>query len=365
MSKKKKYKVYVHIFPNGKRYYGYTSRKSINERFNKEGNGYKTQPLMWNAIQKYGWDNIEHKIIKEFNTESEALEYETKMIEKYDTTNPQHGYNIIKSSADLFNQRYVCYTSLYSLENFSDLKSCGLPNHNDYDLLHDYYTSNIFHQINCNLNIYHKFCSTEYAGIIYLEIESDETRYILPEEFKKIKKNKDVIFKCMCIYGIDKKDLDYEVIKNDKFGYRIKILYSLYDGKYYIFDENKLTERDINKVEKVLNLIMDAEKNLHKEYISCFEGFKQYIDGEDFQILKSFDKNTINQMRKFIGMKASLHSKLQEDDVIEILKMLSNGISGCTIARKFNVKQNTISKIKNKQTWGYMYEKYPELYTWL
>lgn len=45
------YKVYMHIFPNGKKYIGITSQ-SLKDRFDG-GYGYQT-PIMRNAIRKYG-----------------------------------------------------------------------------------------------------------------------------------------------------------------------------------------------------------------------------------------------------------------------------------------------------------------------
>ena len=59
----KKFCVYRHIFPNGKSYIGITSKKP-NQRW-ENGKGYsKTgQNAIYNAIKKYGWDNIKHEIL--------------------------------------------------------------------------------------------------------------------------------------------------------------------------------------------------------------------------------------------------------------------------------------------------------------
>lgn len=88
----KSYKVYVHLFPNGKRYVGLTRTKTW-ERW-CGGHGYKVQPLMWNAIQKYGWNNIEHFIVKDNITKEEAEALEIELIKKYKTTDRYYGYNI-------------------------------------------------------------------------------------------------------------------------------------------------------------------------------------------------------------------------------------------------------------------------------
>ena len=46
------YKLYVHVFPNGKRYVGITGQK-VNRRW-RDGRGYAQNIRMTNAINKYG-----------------------------------------------------------------------------------------------------------------------------------------------------------------------------------------------------------------------------------------------------------------------------------------------------------------------
>ena len=57
-----KYKVYMHICPNDKKYIGIT-QQDVLKRWNY-GNGYKGCVLFYKAIKKYGWKNIEHYIKK-------------------------------------------------------------------------------------------------------------------------------------------------------------------------------------------------------------------------------------------------------------------------------------------------------------
>lgn len=87
----KNYKLYVHICPNNKRYYGIT-KTNVNQRW-QNGQGYKNQ-MFYNAINKYGWDNIKHLVIFDSLTEYEAKELEQYMIQWYGTTNTQYGYNV-------------------------------------------------------------------------------------------------------------------------------------------------------------------------------------------------------------------------------------------------------------------------------
>ena len=87
------YTVYMHISPSGKRYIGITST-SVNQRWNN-GKGYETQ-IFYRAIEKYGWDNIEHIIIAKELTKEEAEWLEIELIRELDTTNPSKGYNVAK-----------------------------------------------------------------------------------------------------------------------------------------------------------------------------------------------------------------------------------------------------------------------------
>lgn len=90
--KNKKYWVYVHTFPNGKKYVGLTTQKNINRRW-QGGRGYKIQPLVYRAILKYGWKNIVHQVF-ECETEAEMKYLERYLISYYQSNNPKYGYNI-------------------------------------------------------------------------------------------------------------------------------------------------------------------------------------------------------------------------------------------------------------------------------
>ena len=91
--------VYVHVFPNGKKYFGITSKKP-NQRW-ENGEGYKREGsnlAVYNAIKKYGWDNIQHIILHEGLTKEEACAKEIEYIAKYKTNvhryGSKYGYNL-------------------------------------------------------------------------------------------------------------------------------------------------------------------------------------------------------------------------------------------------------------------------------
>lgn len=85
--------VYVHTCPNGKRYVGQTIKNPI--RRWEGGSGYKTQRLFHRAIEKYGWDTIEHHLY-EVATKEEMDYLEKYLIAYFNTTNPEFGYNVTK-----------------------------------------------------------------------------------------------------------------------------------------------------------------------------------------------------------------------------------------------------------------------------
>lgn len=87
------YCVYKHTCPNGKVYIGQT--KNYPElRWGKNGYGYRTSPYFYNAIGKYGWDNIKHEILYTGLTEQEAKDMERKLITEYKANDRRYGYNI-------------------------------------------------------------------------------------------------------------------------------------------------------------------------------------------------------------------------------------------------------------------------------
>lgn len=88
------YTVYMHVFPNNKKYIGITMQKIL-RRWRYNGTGYKGQ-IVYNAIQKYGWENVKHEILFEHLTKEEAENKEKEMIKKYKSNNIKYGYNVEK-----------------------------------------------------------------------------------------------------------------------------------------------------------------------------------------------------------------------------------------------------------------------------
>ena len=85
------YTVYMHKFPNGKVYVGIT-KNSIYKRW-ANGQGYRHNKRMTNAIKRYGWENVSHIIIDENLSKEEACKLEIEKIKEFDSTNEENGYN--------------------------------------------------------------------------------------------------------------------------------------------------------------------------------------------------------------------------------------------------------------------------------
>lgn len=85
------YTVYKHTTPSNKVYIGITS-KDPEERWGPNGCHYKQNRYFWFAIEKYGWDNIQHDILFSNLTKDEAGRLEQELIKQYDCMQPK-GYN--------------------------------------------------------------------------------------------------------------------------------------------------------------------------------------------------------------------------------------------------------------------------------
>ena len=75
---KEKFSVYVHTFPNGKRYVGTTSQNPL-RRWN-HGKGYAHQTRMRKAIQEFGWENVQSVVIAVNLSAEQAYELEMELI---------------------------------------------------------------------------------------------------------------------------------------------------------------------------------------------------------------------------------------------------------------------------------------------
>lgn len=86
---KDKWSVYGHCSPSQKKYIGITCL-TLNNRWRPDGYGYRKQ-VFYNAILKYGWDNITHCVFYQGINKEEAEFFEKELIKFFNSK--ENGYN--------------------------------------------------------------------------------------------------------------------------------------------------------------------------------------------------------------------------------------------------------------------------------
>lgn len=122
----KKWCVYVHIAPNGKKYVGITSQKP--EKRWKNGKGYKHNDHFNLAINKYGWNNFQHIILFDNLEGEEAERLETLIIALVRTHINKFGYNkTFGGEHPTFDENYVPNNAqkIYCFENQKTYQSAA------------------------------------------------------------------------------------------------------------------------------------------------------------------------------------------------------------------------------------------------
>lgn len=114
----KTYTVYMHQAPNNKCYIG-TTTTSLNMRW-KNGAGYADNKSFYLDILKYGWNNINHYYITSTTDEELAKKIEYCLIQKYESYNPEYGYNRVFGDS-----KYQYDDSLLSSLSYMEVDSCG------------------------------------------------------------------------------------------------------------------------------------------------------------------------------------------------------------------------------------------------
>lgn len=85
------YSVYMHKNKINQKVYIGLTKQEPQTRWRANGEGYKSQKKFWNAIQKYGWDNFEHIILKTNLTAKDASDLEKQLIKIFNSI--ENGYN--------------------------------------------------------------------------------------------------------------------------------------------------------------------------------------------------------------------------------------------------------------------------------
>jgi group I intron endonuclease len=89
----------IYLLTNVKRdiqkiYVGQTTEPQLKDRMGRKGNKYSNSPYLFNAINKYGYLNFEYTVLAYCNSKEIADAVEDDYIVKFDSRNPNIGYNL-------------------------------------------------------------------------------------------------------------------------------------------------------------------------------------------------------------------------------------------------------------------------------
>ena len=96
--------------------------------------------MIWKAIDKYGWDNIEHIVLFENLSEKDAKDKEKELIKQYNSNNINFGYNLTIGGDGVIGYKYTdkakekmrqarlgCKASIQARENMKKAKKGHSP----------------------------------------------------------------------------------------------------------------------------------------------------------------------------------------------------------------------------------------------
>lgn len=89
-----KHYLYKHTNKNNNKIYIGITVQEPEKRWGSGGINYRNNRYFWNAIQKYGWDNFDHEILLESDSEKEIKDLEERYIREFKSSNRKYGYNI-------------------------------------------------------------------------------------------------------------------------------------------------------------------------------------------------------------------------------------------------------------------------------
>lgn len=84
------YSIYVHIFPDGRKYVGSTG----NDLKRRWQGGYRHNKILHNAINSVGWNNIQHQVLETVIDKETALKREEYYTLLWRTNEIEYGYNL-------------------------------------------------------------------------------------------------------------------------------------------------------------------------------------------------------------------------------------------------------------------------------
>ena len=132
----KKWCVYIHTSPSGKKYVGITSQKP-NQRWKNgmgymkrnEDGSYAQQAMAYTIIKYPDWNLWQHEIVMEDATEEDAKQLEIELIQFYKTRDADFGYNMTDGGEGTHG-KYVSDETKQKISNALKGKMAGEQNPN-------------------------------------------------------------------------------------------------------------------------------------------------------------------------------------------------------------------------------------------
>ena len=96
--------------------------------------------------------------------------------------------------------------------------------------------------------------------------------------------------------------------------------------------------------------LLEERENYYIKYVSMIDGWT--VINKQKKAKRASEPKSTSKMKKAQQGELNGHSSLTTDQVIEIKKMLLDGIKGYIIAKKYGVSGTQISRIKNEKRWA-------------
>lgn len=276
---------------NNKKYIGQTIQPFENRLAQHKYKSKAENLPLYNSIKKYGWDNFKKEIIDHAESKDDLCEKEIYYINKYDTV--KNGYNMT-----LGGEGTVSFGRSLNAERVVKIK----------EMIRD--TKYTFKEMSSILEVNINTMFSIYYGNSWSHIEV-EGFYPRMERLQRDK---------------PKESTDDE-------------------GSKKILSKDIVKSIKTDMVNGLSNKEISIKYNISKYVISRISLGKTYtgVYVEGFYPTKKDNLGENNSS-----------SKLTEEDVIRIKAMIRDGLSNHYISSLFNVKPNTISRIRNGKRWSHI-----------
>jgi len=411
---KKKYIVYMYTFPNGKRYVGKTSR-TLRIRQGHNWENYDECPALFNAIHKYGIENIKQEILVEgMMTKDESSEIEKYYIALYKTNcnryrNPEYGYNLTDGGDDGSGPRpsyqgdghpnakpvyYIemdkYYGSALTAQQETGFNKnsigaccrwqCYCTHHpDDYDLVSHWLFADEVTEENIQKALAGPPPRSNERAVYCIEIDkyfansseaerqtgvcSTDIRYCCRGEHISTGRYSADMPELHWLWADDVNDDNIAIVLQRKYiPYNAQRVYCIESDKYFDTELDGAKYGGVKDIKKSLNCYGYAGgkhpitgESLH--WLRANEVNEDNIN-KVLDIAKNLKEDALRRFRETVDGKRhgaqNGRAKFTEDDVKTIIQRLLNGEKSAHIARDYGRHPSAVSDIKNHRAWTYL-----------